>query len=87
MREWLERNKKKDFSTVRLPVDVISATGIPKEFLHIAKFRDIVRMIINPFYILLSTFGITPINQKSTYLLSDDYEDINYDVTLSNVNI
>lgn len=77
MREWLERNGKKDLTTIRLPVDIVSEIGIPKEILDVAQIREVVKMIMNPFYITLSCLGLNMVNEKVSYLFSDDYYQLN----------
>lgn len=77
MREWLERNNKKDLTTIRLPVDIVSEIGIPKEILEVAQVREVVKMIMNPFYIAVSCLGVNMVNSKVSYLFSDDYYQLN----------
>jgi hypothetical protein len=73
LERWLENNGKKDITSLRLPVDVIANVGVPREILSVAKIREVVKMIVNPFYIFLTTFNITVPNDKVSYLFSDDY--------------
>jgi len=77
LNEWLERNGKTDLISVRLPVDIVSEIGIPKEILEVAQVREVVKMIMNPFYIALSCLGINMVNDKLSYLFSDDFYQLN----------
>lgn len=76
MREYLERNNKKDLTSIRLPVDIVSEIGVPSEILEVAQIREIVKMIMNPFYIAASCLGLNLVNDKVSYLYSDDYYDL-----------
>ena len=76
LKEWLEANGKKDLTSIRLPIDVVTETGIPKEILSVAQIREVVKMIMNPFYIVASVLGLNMVNSKVSYLYSDDYYDL-----------
>jgi hypothetical protein len=47
LQEWMARNNKKDLTTIRLPIDVVSEKGIPAEILSVAQIREVVKMIMN----------------------------------------
>ena len=76
LQEWMERNNKKDLTTIRLPIDVVSEKGIPSEILSVAQIREVVKMIMNPFYIVASVIGINMVDSKVSYLFADDYYDL-----------
>ena len=80
LKEWMARNGKKDLTSIRLPVDVVSEKGIPQEILNIAQIREVVKMIINPFYIAASVLGLELVNSKVSYLYADDYYDLSEDM-------
>ena len=77
LREHLEANNRKDLTTIRLPVDIVSEIGIPSELLDVAQIREVVKMIMNPFYIAASCLGLNLVNSKVSYLYSDDYYQLN----------
>lgn len=74
LQQWLINNGKKDLPTIRLPIDVIGEIGLPKEVLGVAKIRDIVKMIINPYYIVMSCLGVNLVDNNACYLYSNDFE-------------
>lgn len=76
LQEWMARNNKKDLTTIRLPIDVVSEKGIPAEILSVAQIREVVKMIMNPFYIVASVIGINMVDSKVSYLFADDYYDL-----------
>lgn len=76
LQEWMERNNKKDLTTIRLPIDVVSEKGIPVEILSVAQIREVVKMIMNPFYITGSVIGLNMVDSKVSYLFADDYYDL-----------
>ena len=76
LQEWMDRNNKKDLTTIRLPIDVVSEKGIPQEILSVAQIREVVKMIMNPFYIAASVIGLNMVNSKVSYLFADDYYDL-----------
>lgn len=72
LNSWLQSNGKDKLPTVRLPEEVVTKIGIPKEILQVALIRDIVRMIVNPFYIMVSSLGYPVMNEDGDYMFSDD---------------
>jgi hypothetical protein len=76
LQEWMERNNKKDLTTIRLPIDIVSEKGIPVEILSVAQIREVVKMIMNPFYITGSVIGLNMVDSKVSYLFADDYYDL-----------
>lgn len=80
LKEWLEANNKKDLTSIRLPIDIVSEKGIPQEILSVAQIREVVKMIMNPFYIAASVIGLTQVNDKVAHLYADDYYDLSEDM-------
>lgn len=69
---WIDRNSKDGISTVRLPEDIVNEIGIPVELLDIAKLRGVVKMIVAPFYIVVASLGLNLLDERGTYMFSDD---------------
>lgn len=69
---WLLKNGKDKMGTVRLPEEIVNEVGIPVEILNVALIRDIVKMIVNPFYIMVSSLGFPLLDDDATYMFSDD---------------
>lgn len=80
MKEWLARNNKKDLTSIRLPIDIVSEKGVPTEIIAVAQIREVVKMIMNPFYITCSVLGLHMVNDKVAYLFADDYYDLTEDM-------
>ena len=73
LQSWLERNGKKELTSIRLPIDIVQGSGIPEEILKVAQIREVVKMIMNPFYIVGSVLGLNHVNDKVSRLYADDF--------------
>ena len=73
LQSWLERNGKKELTSIRLPIDIVQDSGIPEEILKVAQIREVVKMIMNPFYIVGSVLGLNHVNDKVSRLYADDF--------------
>ena len=72
LRNYTMRHFPNGLPTIRLPIAVVSETGIPVELLDQSKFREVVKAIVTPFYIVLASLGLPLLGDKGRYLLSDD---------------
>lgn len=72
LKRYCETNFPNGLPTIRLPIANVSETGIPEELLGQSEFREVVRAIVAPFYIVLSAFGLPLLGDKARYMLSDD---------------
>lgn len=73
MEKWLNGYGKDKLPTLMLPVEAVSANGIPKEILDIIDTRKIVYNLCKIFYLVLETLGFYICNDNITRLLSDQY--------------
>ena len=73
MVKWLAGYGKDKLPTLLLPVEAISANGIPKEILEIIDIRKIVYNLCKIFYLVLETLGFYICNDNITRLISDQY--------------
>lgn len=73
MMNWLERNNKKYVPNLMVPVEAVTANGIPEEILDIIDIRKIVYDLCKIFYIVLETLGFYICNDSMTKLVSDFY--------------
>jgi hypothetical protein len=69
---YCEKNFQSGLPTIRLPIANVSETGIPVELIDQSEFREVVRAIMAPFYIILAAFGLPLLGDKARYMLSDD---------------
>lgn len=73
MSKWLGALGKNKLPTLLLPVEAISANGIPKEIIEIIDIRKIVYNLCKIFYLVLETLGFYICNDNITRLVSDQY--------------
>lgn len=73
MASWLERNNRRFIPNLMIPVEAVTANGIPKEILDIIDIRKIVYDLCKIFYIILETLGFYICNDSMTKLVSDFY--------------
>lgn len=73
MRAWLDKNERKFLPSIMIPVEAISANGVPKELLDIMDIRKIVYNLCKIFYLVLETLGFYICNDNMTKLASDFY--------------
>lgn len=71
--QWNEETKKSSISTLLLPQQVVSASGIPEELIPIIDIRRAKIDNTMVFYLILETLGWYCINDKLTELASDYY--------------
>lgn len=70
-----ERHFPNGLPTIRLPIAIVSETGIPVELIEQSEFREVIRAIVAPFYIILSALGLPLLGDKARYMLSDNMID------------
>lgn len=73
MTSWMAGYAKDKLPTLMLPVEAVSANGIPKEILEIIDIRKIVYNLCKIFYLVLETLGFYICNDNITRLISDQY--------------
>lgn len=72
MENWMITNKKLNITSLMLPAEVVSVTGIPEEIIKAMNIRKIVHLTTAPFYLMLESLGVFMINDNLTRLISDD---------------
>lgn len=67
---YLAKNEKTTIGTFNLPVEIISAKGIPEEIIEIIDFDKLKLDICRIFYIILETLGYYAVGDKTKKLIS-----------------
>lgn len=76
LKRWIdEENNGNPLETFYIPKAVVSGTGIPDELLMVCQPRKLVFTTVNPYYLLLESFGYFLQNNHLTRLVSDDFEE------------
>ncbi len=73
MRDFVNREMNGSITTMRVPEQSISESGIPKELLEVLDLRKLTTGIMLPFYIVLESLGIYFMNEKLTRIISDEW--------------
>lgn len=73
MRNWLDKNGKKDVKTIYLPTQILMEKGMPKELLEAVDIRKMVGEVCRIFYIILETLRIFVRGEKRVMRLVSDY--------------
>lgn len=76
MRTFVNREINGTLTTVRIPEQSISETGIPRELLDVLDLRKLTTGIMLPFYIVLESLGIYFMNDKLTRIISDEWSGV-----------
>lgn len=67
---YLVRNDKKNMTTLHLPVDILTAQGLPKEVEQVVDYEKIVGDIVRILYILLECLGYFAMGDRVKKLVS-----------------
>lgn len=73
-RIWMAERNKKQMRSLLLPVDIISAKGIPIEIVSAMDIRGMTMKLMRTFYLIAETFCVFMLNTNNTRMLSDYYE-------------
>ncbi len=68
---WLKKNNKTTIGAIHVPSNSILVHGVPEEILLAVDVRNIVKSMVNVFYLILETYGYYCMNDKTTRLVSD----------------
>lgn len=68
---WCEKNGKRDVKTFYLPLDIVSAKGVPDEIFPLIDIRRIMLDNMSVFYAVLETLNISVVDKNITTLISD----------------
>lgn len=70
---YLKRNAKTSMTTLNIPAQILTSTGMPKEIVSIIDYRKIVLDITIIYYLILETLGVYMQGNKVKRLVSDFY--------------
>lgn len=73
IKDWMVKYKKTALPSLLVPLDIVEASGFPKEIVEIIDSRNIVADLSKVFYLILETTGFYTMNKHRTTLISDYY--------------
>jgi hypothetical protein len=71
--EWFKKTGKLSITTMMMPTEIITRTGVPIELIPYLEKRKLQMDIAAPFYVILESYGVYMLNKNTTRLISDTW--------------
>lgn len=72
-KDWLNRNNKDFMSQMHLPMDILTARGVPVEVQKALGVRNQVKGLMKSFYLILESLGYYCMNDHISRMVMDDF--------------